>query len=115
MKRIGRIGFIALALAGVYLLLNGIGWAAVFFWKSEAVAMCVAIPAAILCPAEVVTVVPGSQADSLFFFIPLAAIFFLMWAVLIDAVLLRLKRTPNQASHATSEPAPGADSSAREG
>jgi hypothetical protein len=95
MKRFGRIGLIALALAGVYLLLNGIGWAAVFFWKSETIAMCVALPAAILCPVGAVTVVPGSQADSPFFFIPLMAIFFLMWAVLIDVVWRRLKRTPN--------------------
>jgi hypothetical protein len=54
MKRLGRIGLIALALAGVYLLLNGIGWAAVLFWKSETIAFCAAIPAAILCPAGAV-------------------------------------------------------------
>jgi len=87
-----------LALAGIYLILNGIGWAAVFFWKSEAVAMCAAIPAAVLCPAGAICVVPGSQADSPFFFIPLMGVFFLLWAVFIELMWGRLRRTPNQAS-----------------
>lgn len=115
MRRLWRIGLIALALAAVYLLLNGIGWAAVFFWKSEVVALCVAVPAMVICPAEAICVVPGSQADSPLFFIPLMAVFFLMWAVVIDAVWKKLKRTPNQTLHATSEPAPGAVSSSHEG
>ena len=106
---------IALALAAVYLLLNGIGWAAVFFWKSEIIAFCVAVPTMVICPAGAICVVPGSQVDSPFFFIPLMAVFFLLWAVVIDAVWRRLKRTPNQALHATSEPAPGAASSSHEG
>jgi hypothetical protein len=115
MRRLGRIGLIALALAAVYLLLNGIGWAAVFFWKSEVVALCLAVPAMVICPAGAICVVPGSQADSPFFFIPLMVVFFLMWAVVIDAIWRKLKRTPNQAAHATSELAPGAGSSSREG
>jgi len=111
MRRLGRIGLIALALAAVYLLLNGIGWAAVFLWKSDVVALCVAVPAMVICPAGAICVVPGSQADSPFFFTPLMIVFFLMWAVVIDTVWRRLKRTQNQALHATSEPAPGATSS----
>ena len=115
MKRIGRILLIPLGLAAVYLLLNGIGWAAVFFWKSETIAMCTAIPAAILCPAGAICVVPGSRADSPLFFIPLMGVFFLLWAIIIDALWRKLKRTPNQASHATSKSAPGAASSSHEG
>lgn len=115
MKGMGRTGLIAVALAGVYLLLNGIGWAAVFFWKSEAVAMCAAIPAAVLCPAGAVSVVPGSEAGSPLFFIPLMSLFFLLWAVVIEVVWTRLKRTRNQASGAPSESARGADSSTHQG
>jgi hypothetical protein len=96
MKRIRRIILIALGLAALYILLNGIGWAAVFFWKSNVIAICAAIPATILCPASAITVVPGSQADSPFFFIPLMGVFFVAWAIVIEIVRERLKRTPNK-------------------
>jgi hypothetical protein len=40
----------------------------------------------------------------------------LIWSILITGVVqLMKKKAPNQASHATSEPAPGAASSSREG
>jgi hypothetical protein len=86
MKRSRRIIAIALCLAALYVLLNGIGFAAVFFWKSEIIVTCVTIPATILCPAGAISVVPGSQADSPYFFIPLMAFFFFLWASVIDVV-----------------------------
>jgi hypothetical protein len=96
MKRTGRIILISLGLAALYLLLNGVAWAAVFFWKSEAIAICAAIPAMILCPAGAISVVPGSPADSPLFFIPLMVSFFLLWGIVIDAVWRKLKGAEEQ-------------------
>jgi hypothetical protein len=101
MKGIGRIIVIAFCLAALYVLLNGIGWAAVFFWKSDIIAKCVLIPAAILCPAQAISVVPGSKADSLFFFLPLTAVCFILWAIVIEAIWRRWIRTPNKAPEDT--------------
>jgi hypothetical protein len=80
MKRLGRVGLITLALAAVYLALNGIGWAAVFFWKSASVVRCVAVPSFILCPLSAVEVVPGSPLDTPLFFIPLTSTCLILWA-----------------------------------
>lgn len=101
MKRLARIGMIALALAGVYLLLNGIGWAAVFFWKSEFIVWCVAVPSLILCPLSAIEVVPGCSLDTPLFFVPTMGICFVLWALGIEAFWRKRKRTPNQASQVT--------------
>jgi hypothetical protein len=42
-------------------------------------------------------------------------VIWLLWAVVLAVVIMIRKKAANQASHATSEPAPGAASSAREG
>lgn len=90
MKRIVRIILISFGLAAIYLLLCSIGWAGVFFWKSEAIGMCVAVPALIICPLSAIEVVP----DTPLFFIPLMSLCFLFWAIVIDVVLRKLRKTP---------------------
>lgn len=95
MKRIVRIILISFGLAAIYLLLCSIGWAGVFFWKSEAIGMCIAVPALIICPLSAIEVVPGSPADTPLFFIPLMSLCFLLWAIVIDAIMRKLKRRPN--------------------
>ena len=106
MKRIRRILLIALGLATIYLLLNGIGWAAVFFWKSNAIAMYATVAAMVICPAGAITVVPGSPADSPCFFIPIMGVFFLLWAIVIDALFRKINTTPNQRMQPTASRGP---------
>lgn len=98
MTRRARIGLISLALAGVYLLLNGIGWAAVLFWKSEFIVWCVAVPSFVLCPLSVIEVVPGCSLDTPLFFIPMMGVCFILWALGIEAIWRKRKRMPNRAS-----------------
>jgi hypothetical protein len=105
MKRLGRIGLIALALAGVYLLLDGIGWAAVFFWKSPLVVWCVAVPSFVLCPLSAIEVVPGCSLDTPLFFIPLMAICFILWAWGIDSFWKKRRKQTEPATAPYSEPA----------
>ena len=76
----------------VFLLLNGVGWAAVFFWKSEAIALACAIPAAILCPACAITVVPQSSLDTPLFFVPMMILSFMVWGGIITLIWNRMKR-----------------------
>lgn len=74
-------------LAGVYLLLNGIGGAAVFFWKSQTIALVIGIVALVICPLEAIEVVPQSPLDTPLFFIPMMLLCFILWAFAIDALL----------------------------
>lgn len=85
------------ALAGVYLLLNGIGWAAVFFWKSQAIALVVGFVALVICPVEAIEVVPRSSLDTPLFFVPMMLLCFILWAFAIDALWNR-KRQRTEAS-----------------
>lgn len=92
MKKLGRIGLIALSLTGLYLLLNGIGWAAVFFWKFEFIVRCMAVLSFVLCPLSAIEVVPGSSLDTPLFFIPIMVICFFLWAWGIEAIWNKRKR-----------------------
>lgn len=92
-ERIGRIALLALGGGALYLLLSGIGWAAVCFWKSEAIVWCAFIPSLILCPAQAISVVPGSSLDTPVFFVPMMSACFILWAIFIEALWRRRRPT----------------------
>ncbi len=73
-------------LAGVYLLLCGTGWAAVFFWKSQTIALIIGMVALVICPVEALEAVPQSPLDTPLFFVPMMLACFVLWAVAIEAL-----------------------------
>ncbi|MEI6219264.1 MAG: hypothetical protein WCP86_10215 [bacterium] len=105
MKRLGRIVLLALAIAGLYLLLNGIGWAAIFFWKCEFIVWCVSVPSFVLCPLSAIEVVPGCSLDTPLYFIPMMAICFILWAWGIETIWNKKRKHTEPATATSSEPA----------
>lgn len=92
MKTPARFAVCTAVVGAAFLLLNGIGWAAVFFWKSEAIALACAIPAAILCPPSAITVVPQSSLDTPIIFVPVMILSFMLWGGIITLIWNRIKR-----------------------
>jgi hypothetical protein len=86
MRKTGRILTFTAVLGGVYLLLNGIGWAAVFFWKSQTIALIIGMVALVICPVEALEVVPRSSLDTPLFFVPMMFLCFILWAFAIEAL-----------------------------
>ncbi len=87
-----RFALSTIAIGAAYLLLTGVGWAAVFFWKSPVIALTCSVFAAILCPAHATTVVPQSSLDTPLFFVPLMILSFMLWGGIITLMWNRMKR-----------------------
>lgn len=92
MKTPARFAISTAAVATVFLLLNGVGWAAVFFWKSKAIALACAILAVIVCPSSPITVLPGSPLDTPLFFVPTMILSFMVWGGIITLIWTQMKR-----------------------
>jgi hypothetical protein len=92
MKTAIRFAVSTIAIGAAYLLLTGVGWAAVFFWKSPAIALTCGVLAAILCPAHAITVVPQSSLDTPLFFVPMMILSFMLWGGIITLIWNRMKR-----------------------
>ena len=91
MKRIIKIAMLATGLAVACLLANGIGWAAVFYWKAATIATIAGAVAIALCPMAAIEVVPGSSLDTPYFFLPAIVLNFFLWAIFIETMWNRKK------------------------
>ena len=92
MKTTIRFVVSTIAIGTAYLLLTGVGWAAVFFWRAPAIALTCGVLAAILCPAHAITVVPQSSLDTPLFFVPMMVLSFMIWGGIITLIWNRMKR-----------------------
>ena len=92
MKFIAKLSLTTAAILALYILIVGLGWADVFFWKTGGIARVCTYIMRIIVPIDLLPITPGSRLDTPWFFIPAIISALLLWAIII-LVTVEIVRT----------------------